>query len=52
LAQAIFAQTAQVVVAAHIPALTLHAPSLDHDGAVSPLAPLDGGRLPERWWFA
>lgn len=51
-AQAIFAQTALVVVAAHIPALTLHARSLAHGPAVSGHSAFDGGRLPERWWFA
>jgi hypothetical protein len=39
-------------VVARIPAVTVHTPALAHGDAVSPLAPLDGGRLPERWWFA
>lgn len=51
-AQAVCAQARIVIVAAHVPAVTLHAPTLAHDAAVSPLGPLDGGRLPERWWFA
>ncbi|WP_210528442.1 ABC transporter substrate-binding protein [Rubellimicrobium arenae] len=51
-AQVLCAERAPVVVAAHIPAVTLHAPGLAHHAAVSPLAPLDGGRLAERWWFA
>jgi hypothetical protein len=51
-AQAICAQSGVAVAAAHIPALTVHRPGLAHDAAVSPLAPLDGGRLPKRWWFA
>ncbi|TNC74272.1 ABC transporter substrate-binding protein [Rubellimicrobium roseum] len=50
-AQAVFARLAHVTVAAHVPAVTVHARALAHD-AVSPLAPLDGGRLAERWWFA
>ncbi|TNC48131.1 hypothetical protein FHG66_14735 [Rubellimicrobium rubrum] len=48
-AQAHCASAAPVVVVAHVPAVTLYDPSLVHD-AVSPLAPLDGGRLAERWW--
>jgi hypothetical protein len=32
--------------------VTVHGPNLRHDGAVSPLGSFDGGRLPERWWFA
>jgi peptide/nickel transport system substrate-binding protein len=51
-AQAICAETAIVVVAAHVPAVTLHGRSLAHDDAVSPYAPFDGGRIAERWWFA
>ena len=51
-AQAICARSGIAVVAAHIPAVTLHGPRLLHDAAVSPLSPLDGGRLPKRWWFA
>jgi len=50
-AQAISAGAAPVTVVAHIPAVTLHGPALAH-GSVSALAPLDGARLPERWWFA
>ncbi|HVG47678.1 MAG TPA: hypothetical protein VM899_06030, partial [Rubellimicrobium sp.] len=50
-AQAICAQAAPVAVVAHIPAVTLHNPALAH-GPVSGTAPLDGARLPERWWFA
>jgi hypothetical protein len=50
-AQALCAGRAPVVVVAQIPAVTLHAPGLAHD-MVSPLAPLDGGRLAERWWLA
>jgi peptide/nickel transport system substrate-binding protein len=51
-AQALCAKAAPVVVAAHIPAVTVHARHLAHEAAVSPLAPLDGARLAERWWFA
>lgn len=51
-AQALCAEAAPVAVVAHVPAVTLHARHLAHDAAVSPLAPLDGGRLAERWWFA
>ncbi|MBP1805186.1 ABC transporter substrate-binding protein [Rubellimicrobium aerolatum] len=50
-AQALCAARAPVAVVAHIPAVTLHSPALAHD-AVSPLAPLDGGRIAKRWWFA
>lgn len=50
-AQAICAKAAPVAVVAHIPAVTLHAPTLAH-GPVSGTAPLDGARLAERWWFA
>ena len=50
-AQALCAEAAPVTVVAHIPAVTLHAPTLAH-GPVSGSAPLDGARLPERWWFA
>ncbi|EYD75358.1 ABC transporter, substrate-binding protein [Rubellimicrobium mesophilum DSM 19309] len=50
-AQAICAEAAVVAVVAHIPAVTLHSPALAH-GPVSGAAPLDGARLPERWWFA
>ena len=45
------AKAAPLAVLAHIPAVTLHRPTLAH-GPVSALAPLDGARLPERWWFA
>lgn len=51
-AQAICASTGIAVVAAHAPYVTLHAPTLAHGEAVSPFGPFDGGRLPERWWFA
>lgn len=50
-AQALCARAAPVAVAAHVPAVTVHARHLAHD-AVSPLAPLDGARIAERWWFA
>lgn len=50
-AQARVAALAPVTVAAHIPAVTLHAPTLAH-GKISPLEPLDGGRIAERWWAA
>ena len=50
-AQVLCAEAAPVAVVAHIPAVTLHAPALAH-GPVSGTAPLDGARLPERWWFA
>ncbi len=51
-AQAICTAAAPVVVAAHIPTVIVHGPNLRHGGAVSPLGSFDGGRLPERWWFA
>jgi peptide/nickel transport system substrate-binding protein len=51
-AQTLCAKAAPVVVAAHVPALTVCTPRLVHGGAVSPHGSLDGGRLPERWWFA
>jgi peptide/nickel transport system substrate-binding protein len=51
-AQQICAQSGVAVAAAHIPALTVHRTGLAHEAAVSPLAPLDGARLPKRWWFA
>ncbi len=51
-AQALCAKAAPVVVAAHVPAVTVHARHLAHEAAVSPLAPLDGARIAERWWLA
>lgn len=38
-------------VALNLPLRVAHDPALGH-GPVSGVAPLDGGRLAERWWFA
>ncbi len=51
-AQRICARAATRVVAAHVPVVVAHAPTLVHGDAVSPHGAFDGGRLPERWWFA
>ncbi len=51
-AQAICAGASANVVVAHVPSEMVHVPALAHGDAVSSYGCFDGGRLPERWWFA